>query len=222
MSASCAATQVPSWGQWLRTPLAYLRRDRIAEALGLAADSPALAAVTAQRRFVWRVEAIVCEYYELRPPSALAPVNIADMPVLGLPPGWRDDLIRHAGAIVNAAALTAQIQAEAVAALKAAIGADAMQTALSNRQLAAPATNDNPSPDALIERVRRDGRRCVTAWYRAHAAALTAWLDLGLFDGFEPDGGGAGDDLNGSAVVRKAARALFDIESLPADEATRA
>lgn len=92
--------------------------------------------------------------------------------------------IRAAGVIVHANAVTREIQAPRVAALRQRLGSDLYALALAHGDIERDslphidaAVGDDL--DAFDTRIEQEGQRCLLAWAQRQPAPLKAWLQLG-------------------------------------------
>lgn len=92
--------------------------------------------------------------------------------------------IRTAGVIVHANAVSREIHAPRVAAIRQHLGADLYALALTHRDIDRGHLTDTDVAigddlDSFEARVEHDGRRCLLAWAGSQPAPLRTWLQLG-------------------------------------------
>ena len=163
------------WQALLEQPLHRLPVERLAECFGGVLPDEQVTALLATPRFHPRLWQLLDRHFQLAPLQSLA--DSADLPVLLLDTAAFARLPRFCGAVWHAAALAREIRGAAVQMLKAQLGSDVFEFALSRRDQAG-AADFLLDGEQLIAAIDRDGRACLAAWYESRPQPLQNWLRL--------------------------------------------
>lgn len=163
------------WQALLEQPLQRLPVERLAGCFGGVLPYEQVKALLATPRFHPRLWQLLGRHFQLTPLQSLA--ESADLPVLLLDAAAFARLPRFCGAVWHAAALTREIRGAAVQTLKAQLGADVFEFALSRRDQAG-AADFLLDGEQLIAAIDRDGRACLATWYESRPQPLRNWLRL--------------------------------------------
>ena len=165
-----------TWRALVAQPLQFVAEDCLEAALLGAVPRAQAINLAKQPRFASRVSGLLVSYYGLEPLTNAGQVVDEDLPVVLLAPQRFARLALACGACLHAASLAREIRGAVVQSLRAHLGDEIYDLAVSWRE---PAGNQVILVgDALLAAIDQDGQRCVDAWLAAQSAALQAWLRL--------------------------------------------
>lgn len=170
-----------AWRRFAAGPATYVTPERLAAAFDQAVTPDACRRLLALPRLERRLSGLLCSQNSLSPTLGPDAVPDADRPILLLPSLLLASLLRLAGAIYFAGALSRVILASEVRALDKALGPGILGRALTRRDLAGPAAT-LPANAELTEQVDRAGWSCLLAWAATLPAEIGARLRLQMPD----------------------------------------
>jgi len=166
-----------AWRRFAASPAVYITPERLAAAFDKAITPEAGRRLLVIARIERRLSDLLCSQNHLSAALDQGAVPDADRPVLLLAPAALRSLLRLAGAIYFAGALSRVVLASEVRALDKAIGSGVLSRALTRRDLAGPA-EALPDSSALVEQIDRVGWSCLLAWAAILPAEIGARLRL--------------------------------------------
>lgn len=170
-----------AWRRFAASPATYVTPKRLAAAFDNAITADAGRRLLAIPRLEGRLSDLLCSRNGLSATLGQDAVPDADRPVLLLPPILLHNLLRLAGAVYFAGALSRIVLASEVRAIDKALGPGVLGRALTRRDLAGPAER-LPATLDLTEQVDRAGWSCLLAWAAPLPAEIAARLRLQMPD----------------------------------------
>lgn len=192
-----------AWRALLAQPMQFVAEDCLEAVLLGAVPRERVIDLARQPRFAGRIGGLLASYYGLEPLASVGQVADDDLPVVLLSQQRFARLALTCGACQHAASLAREIRGPLVQRLRAHLGDEVYDLAVSWRE---PPVGKQTiiADDALLAAIDQDGQRCVDAWLGAQPAPLQAWLRL-RFDLAAQLSTGNGDDIQ---RVRQVASAL--------------
>lgn len=174
-----------AWHRFAASPAVYITPERLAAAFDEAITPDAGRRLRAIPRIERRLSDLLCAKYHLSQSLGPDAVSDADRAVLLLAPAPLRSLLRLAGAIYFAGALSRVVLASEVRALEKALGPGVLARALTSRDLAG-AAEALPANEERIEQIDRAGWSCLLAWAASFPHEIEVRLRLQMPDGVLP------------------------------------
>lgn len=174
-----------AWRRFAASPATYVTPKRLAAAFDEAITPEACRRLLALPRLEARLSDLLCSRNRLSATLGQDAVPDADRVILVLAPAALRSLLRLAGAIYFAGALSRVVLASEVRALDKALGPGVLARALARRDLAGE-SDTLPASEELIEQIDRAGWSCLLAWAATLPAEIGVRLRLQMPDGVLP------------------------------------
>jgi hypothetical protein len=174
-----------AWRRFAASPATYVTPERLAAAFDKAVTPEACRRLLALPRFERRLSDLLCSRNGLSATLEQDAIPDADRPILLLPSISQQGLLRLAGAIYFAAALSRVVLASEVRAIDKALGPGILGRALTKRDLGGLA-KALPGSAELVEQVDRAGWSCLLAWAATLPPEIAARLRLQMPDDVLP------------------------------------
>lgn len=175
-----------SWNRFARTPSLAAHPAYLAELFGGAIDAETAGRLGRYQRLAERLSRLVARRHRLA--EIDAPADDADRAIALASDEELEALSRRAGAVCWADPIAREVRAVEVAAFKQALGEDAYQSALSNREEAlSPAALGLTAAgaatlgrDQIVAASLDSGRRCLAAWLATQPEGVSDRVRLKL------------------------------------------
>lgn len=174
-----------AWRRFAASPATYVTPKRLAAAFDEAITPEACRRLLALPRLEARLSDLLCSRNRLSATLGQDAVPDADRIILVLAPAALRSLLRLAGAIYFAGALSRVVLASEVRALDKALGPGVLARALARRDLAGE-SDTLPASEELIEQIGRAGWSCLLAWAATLPAEIGVRLRLQMPDAVLP------------------------------------